>query len=206
MRCPAAEIPRPHRLASEPHEERCMTAPDPQDLVRRRYGEVFGAALTPVFSNWRHRGADHAAGAALGYQRAGAAPLFLEAYLDRPIEQVVSEALGRPIERSSVVEIGNFAADNALHMIELWGAAANDLGSDSEIAVATLTAPLRKMFARIGLPVRVLAPARLEALAGDGRDWGSYYDSDPQVCMGVIAHGQQAIAQFLARRSRAAAA
>ena len=30
-------------------------------------------------------------------------------------------------------------------MIELWGAVANDLGGSSEVAVATLTAPLRRM-------------------------------------------------------------
>lgn len=36
-------------------------------------------------------------------------------------------------------------------MIELWGRAANDLGSDGEVAVATLTAPLRRMVAWIAM-------------------------------------------------------
>lgn len=183
-----------------------MTAPENVQLVQRRYKEAFGASLVPCFSAWRHCGETPASGAALGYQRAGDAPLFLEAYLDMPVEQAVAEVLGRPVERAAIVEIGNFASDNALAMIELWGAAANDLGGASEVAVATLTAPLRRMFARIGLPIVVLAPADPARLGRQRGEWGSYYDQDPQVCMGLIAEGQQAISRFLARRNRKQAA
>lgn len=167
------------------------------DLIRRKYRETFGATLHPQYAQWMEAGAS----AALGYRRADALPLFLETYLDAPIEDLVSQALGRPVEREAIVEIGNFAADNALAMIQLWGSAANDLSSTSEVAVATLTAPLRRMFTRIGLPITVLAPACRERLGGHGDSWGSYYDLDPQVCCGEIAPGQQAIAAFLARRN-----
>ncbi len=175
-------------------------------LIRRRYRDVFGASLTPGFGAWMHSGAQEASGAALGYRRAGEEPLFLECYLDQPVEAAVTSALGRKIDRQQIVEIGNFASDNALAMIELWGAAANDLGAGSEVAVATLTAPLRRMFARIGLPVTVIAPARPERLAAAAEEWGSYYAQDPQVCAGIIADGQQAIAAFLQRRHRREAA
>jgi len=183
-----------------------MTADTRTELIRRKYREVFGASARPDYTAWIQSGAGIAAGAALGYRRAGEAPLFLEAYLDRPIEQLVSEALGGVVERGAIVEIGNFAADNALAMVELWGSAANDLGGQSEVAVATLTKPLRRMFARIGLPVTPIARANPERLGDGAAEWGSYYALDPMVCMGVIADGQAAIAAFLARRSRKAAA
>ena len=172
------------------------------ELIGRKYRDVFNAAAPRGYAQWMAAGD----GAALGYRRAGAEPLFLETYLDQPIEDVVGVALGRRVAREAIVEIGNFAADNALAMVELWGNAANDLGGASEVAVATLTAPLRRMFARIGLPVVELAPARPERLGQAAAAWGSYDAQDPVVCMGMIAEGQAAITAFLARRARSIAA
>lgn len=185
-----------------------MTLTPHTDLIRRKYRESFGASARPNYAAWLQAASAAAAtaGAALGYCRAGAQPLFLEAYLDAPVEVLVAGALGRPVARDAIVEIGNFAADNALAMVELWGTAANDLGGTSEIAVATLTAPLRRMFARIGLPLIEIAPALPERLGDGAAQWGSYYALEPVVCAGVIADGQAAIAAFMARRGRSIAA
>ncbi|MEJ2409562.1 MAG: thermostable hemolysin [Novosphingobium sp.] len=173
-------------------------------LVRRRFMEMHGACVRPAFGNYRRVERAEQARAALGYRRADSEPLFLERYLDAPVEVAVSAATGKPTMRESIIEIGNLAADDAFAMIELWGSVANDLGANCEVAVATLTAPLRAMFARIGVPLFVLAPAAA-ARADDPEGWGRYYASDPQVCAGVISQGQKAIAAFLSRRRRAAA-
>ncbi|MDD3797591.1 MAG: thermostable hemolysin [Novosphingobium sp.] len=175
-------------------------------LICRRYRDVFGAALTPSFDRYIGCDREGLSDAALGYCRAGEAPLFLECYLDRPVEDLVSAAFGRAVARGQIVEIGNFAADNAMAMVELWGAVANDLGAAGEVAVATLTAPLRRMFARIGVPITILGAARPERLGPDGGEWGRYYEFDPQVCAGIIADGQRAIAAFMERRQRREAA
>lgn len=180
-----------------------MLAGQETGIVRRKYRDVFGAELSPCFNSFLNNSGNSGRGAVLGYRRAGIDPLFCEQYIDGTMEAVVSAALGRAVARHDIVELGNFASDNAIAMVELWGDAANDLGGASEIAVATLTAPLRHMFARIGVPVVPLAPARPECLDGDAAIWGSYYRQDPWVCAGVIAQGQAAIAAFLARRRRA---
>lgn len=172
-------------------------------MIRKRYAGAFGAALEPGFGCYVQRGSSPAAGAALGYARAGAAPLFLERYLDRPIEALAAVALGREVARTAIVEIGNLAAGNALAMIELWGAAANDLAASCEIGAATLTAPLRGYFARLGIPVYELAPASRECAGAGVADWGNYYELDPKVCIGEIAVGQLAMATLLARRQGA---
>lgn len=175
-------------------------------IVARKYVEKFDAEPRLCFGTFLTRQQSADSGAALGYRRAGGEPLFLERYLDLPVEQAVSDALGRPVARGAIVEIGNFAADNAMLMLQLWGTAANDLGGTSEIAVATLTAPLRRIFGRIGIPITILAPARAERLGPGADEWGSYYAQDPQVCLGTIAAGQAAIVRWLERRTRAGAA
>ena len=120
-------------------------------LIRERFLAFHGAAITPGFDTYMRHGCTQTTGAALGYRRAGSELLNLECYLDASIEQVVSDAFGSWIERKDIIEIGNLASENAFAMVQLWGAVANDLCSGSEIAVATLTAPMRRMFARIGV-------------------------------------------------------
>ncbi|HTM97059.1 MAG TPA: thermostable hemolysin [Croceibacterium sp.] len=173
---------------------------DGTSLVRRTYQDKFGASISPAFTRYLSQGGERAQ-AVLGFRRAGDGPLFLEAYLDRPIQLEVEQAFGRPIARDAIVEIGNFAATNAMAMVELWGAAANDLGNRNEVAVATLTAQLRHAFSRIGIPIAVIAAAEPHRLGEASRTWGRYYQADPRVCAGIIAQGQEAIGAFLARRA-----
>jgi hypothetical protein len=173
---------------------------DAFSMIRRSYRRAFGATLDPGFAQYLLYGEEPEHGAALGFTRAGSGPLFLERYLDAPIEMLASAALVRPVPRDRIVEIGNFAAADAAVVVELWGRTANDLADSSEIAAATLTLPLRRMFARLGVPIHVLAPADPARLGADARTWGSYYELDPQVCIGEIAAGQRAISALLDRR------
>lgn len=171
-------------------------------FVGRRYRDAFGARLAPNFSAYLTCETGRESTAALGYARAGAAPLFLEAYLDDPVEALVSAAYARPVARSRIIELGNFAAINPLAMVCLWGAAANDLAARGDIAVATMTGSLRGMFRRIGVPIVELARARPDRLGKAAADWGSYFDQDPVVCAGAISDGQRALNRFLERRAR----
>ena len=183
-----------------------MTPGDEFGMIRQRYRDCFAAELSPGFSDYIHRPGTGGSTAALGYARAADAPLFLEAYLDAPVEDLASIALDRPVARRQIVEIGNLAAVNPLAMIALWGAAANDLAALGDVAVATLTAPLRAMFRRIGIPIAAIAPARGERLGSAASAWGRYYDQDPWICAGIIADGQAAINCFVERRAARQAA
>ncbi|WP_087574410.1 thermostable hemolysin (plasmid) [Sphingobium sp. SJ10-10] len=181
-----------------------MIETNSSNLIRRRYSSVHGARAQPCFSNMLDVARAGAPRAVLGYRRASNEPLFLECYLDAPVEDCLTTALGRLIVRKSVIEIGSLAADDAFAMVSLWAMAANDLGGECEIAVATLTAPLRQMFRRMGVPLHTLAPARADRV-GDPEIWGRYYDSDPLVCAGLIAEGQRAIGAYLSARRNIAA-
>ena len=177
-----------------------MLRDDAIRLIRCRYGAVFGARPLVDYPDLMVAdGADGAAAAACGYRRATAGPLFLEAYLDSPAQVAISAALSRSVGRHDIIEIGNLASHNASAMVGLWAQAANDLAAEAEVAVAVLTAPLRRMFARLGLHLIEIAPADPVRLGKDAQQWGSYYAQDPRICVGLIAEGQEKLARFAAR-------
>ena len=176
-----------------------------EELITNRYAQAYCA--TPSFDYPRFQ-AQRCCGktkAALGYRRGDTGSLFLETYLDAPIETVLQEKLGRSFSRRDIVEIGNLASYNAPAMVALWARTANDLGSDAEIAVAVLTTPLRAMFCRLGIPLVELAPADPARLGDKSGEWGQYYEQNPIICAGLIADGQARLGRFVARIERQAA-
>ena len=119
--------------------------------------------------------------AAVGFRLASDEPLFLERYLDEPIETVLGMA------RASVAEIGNLASASAGASLFLFMALArhlHQLGRDH--AVATATRQLRRTFGRVGFPTRTLTAADPARLGAEAKDWGGYYARDPEVLAGAI--------------------
>lgn len=182
-----------------------MDCPPLIALMKSRYAAQHQAEPRVTYRNLLGQNVGARVGAALGYRRAAAEPLFLEAYLDHPIETALEKSLGRVVVRDAIVEIGNLASCNASAMVALWARTANDLGNSAEIAVAVLTAPLRQMFRRLGVTLIELVPADRARVVDDGSDWGRYYDLEPMVCAGFIADGQRQLSRFAARIERLAA-
>jgi hypothetical protein len=151
------------------------------------------------------RGADGAWSAALGYSLAQDAPLFLEHYLDAPIDVEIGKRLGYPVARARIVEVGNLAA---LHP----GAAralivrTTDLlhGMGLHLVAFTATASLLNSFGRLRLRPHQLAPADPARLPGAGGQWGSYYATQPHVMFGDIRYGHEKLARLFSRQSRPA--
>jgi Thermostable hemolysin len=170
-------------------------------LMSRKYAEAYQASPDLSYPELLAQKCDGKASAALGYRHADAGALFLEAYLDAPIENALAQAFGGKPSRRNIVEIGNLASENAPAMVALWAKTANDLGADAEIAVAVLTAPLRVMFRRLGVTLHEIASARAERIA-DAAKWGRYYQQDPVICAGLIADGQDRLSRFVERLTR----
>lgn len=159
-------------------------------LIRDRYAAVHGAVPASDYPTYLTIGAPNAPQATLGYRLADTGGLFLEAYLDRPIEVVLTERFDRPVPRARIVELGDHASQRGGATVRLWRESAAALAGQADIAVAVLTRPLRTMFARLGLELVELAPARIEAMGEAGSAWGRYYQTDPMVCAGDIAAGR----------------
>jgi hypothetical protein len=131
--------------------------------------------------------------AASGYTPADGRRLFLEQYLDAPVEEVLARHRGRAIDRDGIVEVGNLAASStgmARALIPLLARHLERLGY--EWVVFTATRELRNTFARLGLQPVALAPADPARLLARDVDWGRYYDNEPMVMAGRIRHGVRA--------------
>ena len=155
-------------------------------LIHDRYAVGHDARPAVDYPTYLTIGSPDAPAAVLGFRVAGTEPLFLERYLDRPIEELLTERLGQPVPRGRIVELGDHASHRPTATLALWREAAVSLEARADVAVAVLTRPLRAMFGRLGLNLTVLAAARAEALGGASASWGRYYESEPMLCAGTI--------------------
>lgn len=128
--------------------------------------------------------------AAAGMRPASSGPLFLERYLDEPLEHAISRVANVPKARECMVEVGNLAslsAGSARIMITAvtWLLATRGL----EWVAFTGAATLINSFQRLGLVPTVLAPADPARLDEPAGQWGQYYAQHPQVFVGEIHQG-----------------
>lgn len=125
-----------------------------------------------------------------GCAPAGEHRLFLEQYLDAPVEEAVAARTGCRLPRSAIVEVGNLATDSAGGARRLIRAVTDHLHAQGhQWVVFTATRLLQNAFRRLGLKPQVLAEADPARLKGGAGDWGTYYAQGPQVVCGPIALG-----------------
>lgn len=165
-------------------------------FVQRRFKAAFGAHVSHFCPTLLASCADRHLSAVAGYKAAATGPLFLEYYLDQPVEAVLSAAFGTAVERRGVVEIGNFAATTpgAARLI-IRRVTAHLYRQGYAWAVFTATRELANAFHRMRLAPQFLADADPRRLPGGAADWGSYYDHRPAVFGGSIAGGFYALAR-----------
>ena len=114
-------------------------------------------------------------------------PLYLEQYLEHPVESAIAAATGRTIRREQVVEVGNLAGANcraAVRMVALLPGYL--LSLDYRWIVFTATGPMRSILQGFGAPLVELARADATRVASGPDRWGSYYDTDPRVFAGYL--------------------
>ncbi|MFC5300394.1 thermostable hemolysin [Azospira restricta] len=173
-----------HTVAGSPRRQ------EAEDFVRAVFARRYGAQV-PVFApNLTLFEQNDRVVAATGWRPAGDGRLFLERYLDQPIEAAMAQLAGQPVQRERIVEVGNLAAEKAgssIHVILTLARHFDRLGHDW--VVFTATRELIGIFTRLGLPLLALAPADPARLGDEAAAWGSYYDTQPIVVAGRIRLG-----------------
>ncbi|WP_207063366.1 thermostable hemolysin [Motiliproteus sp. SC1-56] len=182
--------PRLFRIAT-PHNRRRV-----RSFIQHCFAEEYAAAID-VYS--RHLialldGQD--VQAAVGYQSAAEGPLFLEQYLEQPIEHYLARHAGGPVARERILEMGNLASHSSgwtRHLILHLAGFLHRQGF--EWVVMTATPRVLNSFHKLGIgaaliPLTPADPARLKE--GAGR-WGRYYEEHPLV---LAAHVRRGLAQL----------
>ena len=167
-----------------------------EGFIRECFHCVHGARIAhfmPRLLSLRSRHGDLIA--AFGLRAATGTRLFLETYLDHPVEHVLQDRLGTDLRREDVIEVGNLSALYPGAARWLIVAVTALLYSEGyKWVVFTGTSTLRNGFHRLGLrPVELggASPDRLPQQERAG--WGSYYDHGPMVMAGDIEQGYRSL-------------
>lgn len=159
-----------------------------ETLIRERFACDHGAHVSHFLPRLLGLWQGELPQAAVGAQCADDAPLFLETYLDTSIERALGESFGQPVERASIVEIGNLACNRPGLQRALILNLVEQLHDEGYAwLVFTATPAVRNGFRRLGLsasPLALADPARLSAQSREA--WGSYYDLVPWVMGGSL--------------------
>lgn len=148
------------------------------------------------------RDENHRLLAALGLRQATSESLFLENYLDAPVEELVSSRYGAVIRRSDIVEVGNLASIHRGGMHHLILALTAYLtGAGTDWVVFTAVPAVSKAFGMMGIRLYQLGVADERRLPVGHEDWGTYYESQPLVQACRVEDAFVALRDALQRKS-----
>lgn|GEM_PF-325708 len=169
-------------------------------FIHSRFARAYGADLRTFLPGLLSlRDADGALRAALGFAPAAGRRLYLERYLDTPIEAALGYAAHQSIAREEVMEVGNLAVTCAGGARLLLTALTAYLHSgDYRLAIFTAVPLLRNSFARLGIDLIEVAaadPARLDR--SERNAWGRYYERGATVMAASVAQSRAALMRAL---------
>jgi hypothetical protein len=125
-----------------------------------------------------------------GFRCAAEQGLFLERYLDEPIEHAIGSAARQQVSRSQIVEVGNLAGVNcrsAMRLVLELPRILLDRGH--RWIVFTATDMLRQLLASYHAPLLDLAAASPSRARNTDDEWGRYYETQPRVMAGYLPDG-----------------
>lgn len=162
------------------------------EFTRNQFNRRFSCDLTvfypDILSFWRHGELK----AVVGIRGAQGVHLFLERYLEAPVEVCIPAP-----SRQQIVEVGGFAAVDRTSALPLMRTTAEKLlEMGYEQVVCTANKPIRACLARLNIPFVQLAEASEQKLGDAADNWGTYYKSLPLVLSGSIEAGNQAMTRL----------
>jgi len=196
---PDAEIPAKKQIIGTPCfqliEHLGAERASVEKFISQRFAESFGSrveAFMPRLFTLRNQDGDICGAFGL---RSANHKLFLEQYLDAPIEKIIASRTGSKVERRTVVEIGHFSGTFPGAVRAMIGLLTERLHRESfEWVSFTGTSSLRNAFCRLGLsPINIQAAEANRLPATQRAAWGTYYDHAPQVLVGNILEGYGAL-------------
>lgn len=166
-----------------------------QAFISDRFYAAFGAKIHSFLPYFLASNTEGYVDSAIGFQPALGQQLFLEQYLQQPIEQSL-QTITNGVRRSDIVEIGNLAASlqtgSPLLFILLTAILHQ---ANYQWVVFTATRQVRHLLNKLQLTSYSLGDADPNFLHDKQQQWGSYYQHQPMVLTGhlptAVNHLQQ---------------
>jgi len=120
--------------------------------------------------------------AVIGLRDAGSEQLFLEQYLDQPVEQTLTANFDRSVQRHEIMELGNLASlrPGVCQLVYLILAASLQRAG-YRYAVFAGTAQVERIVSKLNFAIDSIVAADPARLGGAADSWGSYYATAPHV-------------------------
>lgn len=164
--------------------------------ITRKFERIYGAQLSHFLPRLLRLSVADELGAVAGIRPAMGGDLFLEQYLEQPVQQAVARAFGTPVDRAQIVEIGNLAASVPGLAYSLFAVLATVLSRAGYRWVAcTATPQVESMLSRMNFSSQKLCNADPSRLQEGAADWGDYYACKPRVIAGDVRLAATAVAR-----------
>jgi hypothetical protein len=155
-----------------------------QDAFARKH-DASVTSFMPTLLSFRDAGGELRG--VIGLRSAAPKPLYLEQYLEQPVEAAIATATGQAVQRHQVVEVGNLAGVNCRAAMRMVAALPSYLlAHDYRWIVFTATGAVRGILQGFDAPLVELARADGSRVANSPDRWGRYYESDPRVLAGFL--------------------
>jgi len=167
-----------------------------EQYVADQFRVIHGATIRDFMPLLLTMSCDNRLSAAVGIRPAREQALFVEQYLPETVEKTISQITGQIVERRNVSEIGNLVATQRGSSQLLFLILTAVLHSThSEWLVFTATPGVQKNIRRLGFSFHSLGNADPSLLHETARltDWGSYYESRPQVVAGKLSEAMAVV-------------
>lgn len=163
---------------------------DAEHFIYSRFDKYYGASINHFLPYILSAYNGNKVTAALGFQPATySTPLFLEHYLDLPIESILSILAQADVERHSIVEIGNLASGRQRATQTLFLLLAELVHqSQFEWVVFTANTAVRGWLKKLNIETFSIQVADPSKLPNKGVNWGTYYDDKPVIVAANVRH------------------
>ena len=162
-----------------------------ESRIRSGFGHHFDACIEsfmPDLAVYQHVSGAHGV---IGIRGASDEQLFLETYLNQPIESVIGDIVRQPILRSAIVEVGQFIVDDKAIIPDFFRDLVPFLQSRNYQWISfTATNRVQSLLTRVRFSGKAIAAATLDRIGNDVKNWGRYYEFDPCVIVGKLSDPQ----------------
>jgi Thermostable hemolysin len=163
-------------------DERAPDRAAAENYIADCFARAYGAQVSqfaPMLLGLRCGGSLQAV---IGMREAARERLFLEQYLDEPVEQTLSAACARPAARNQIMELGNLASlrPGVCQLVYLVLASALQRAG-YRYAVFAGTGQVERIISKLNFSIQKIQPADPSRLGNAANSWGTYYATAPHV-------------------------